>query len=125
MAVSMDLRLRVIGALKKEPSSLKVGKRFNVSASFVRKLRLKSARTGDVAPGTAPGRERLVRGEAEETLRQLVSEQPDATLEELCELLRDRSGVNTSVATMCRQLSRMGITLKKRASTPRRGTRRR
>lgn len=109
-------------ALAEEPSSLKVGKRFKVSASSVRKLRLKVDRTGVVAAGKAPGKERLVQGKHEQELRKLVAQYPDATLVVLCELLADATGVGVSETTMWRQLRRMGLTLKKSPSTRRRET---
>ena len=116
-AISLDLRRRIIEALEKEPSSLKVAERFKVSGSSVRKLRLKMERTGDFAAGHAPGRERLVRGKAEQKLRRLVEKYPDATLVVLCELLADETKLEVSETTMWRQLKRMGMTLKKSPST--------
>lgn len=121
-AISLDLRRRIIDALVDEPSSLKVAQRFRVSGSAVRKLRLKLKRTGQIAPGRAPGKERLVKGRTEETLRRLVARYPDATLIILCELLADKTGIAISETTMWRQLGRMGITLKKSPSTRRSGT---
>ncbi len=114
--LSLDLRERILTALETEPSSLIVAKRFGVSASSVRKLRLKVERTGEVKAGTAPGRERLVQGADEVRLRRLVREHPDATLNVLRELLADEGAVAVSETTMWRQLGRMGLTLKKRPS---------
>ena len=121
-AISLDLRERILAALEKEPSSLIVGKRFGVSPSSVRKLRLKVERTGEVKAGTAPGRERLVQGKVERHLRGLVRQHPDATLNVLRELLADEGGVAVSETTMWRQLRRMGLTLKKRPFVPSKGT---
>lgn len=120
--ISVDLRVRILEALEEEPSSLIVAARFKVGASSVRKLRLKMERTGVIEPGTAPGRERLVKGKHEDRLRRLVREYPDATLNVLCELLADVTGVSVSETTMWRQLERMDITLKKRPSMRRSGT---
>ena len=117
-ATSVDLRMRILQALEDEPSSLIVAARFKVGARSVRKLRLRMLRTGVIEPDSPPGRERLVKGEDEERLRQLVRECPDATLNVLCELLADETGVAVSETTMWRQLERMGITLKKRVSAP-------
>lgn len=121
-ALSLDLRHRIMAALEKESSSLKVAARFDVSASSVRKLRLKVQRTGEIAAGKARGRERLVQGRSEKRLRQLIERYPDATLEVLCELLEEKAGVAVSETTMWRQLRRMGLTLKKSPSTRRRET---
>lgn len=115
-ALSLDLRLRILEELAREPSSLIVGAKFGVSASFVRKLRSAMLRTGSFAPGTAPGRERHVKGPTEERLAQLVREYPDATLNVLREILEDETGIAVSETTMWRQLERMGITRKKRQS---------
>jgi len=121
-AMSLDLRERILAALEEEPSSLIVGKRFGVSPSSVRKLRLKVERTGEPRAGKAPGRERLVQGKVERRLHRLVAQYPDATLNVLRELLADESGVSVSETTMWRQLVRMGLTLKKRPSARTRGT---
>jgi transposase len=120
--MSLDLRQRILRALEAEPSSLIVGTRFGVSPSSVRKLRLKVQKTGEPKAGTAPGRERLVQGKVERRLLRLVEKYPDATLNILCELLADESGVAVSETTMWRQLIRMGLTLKKRPSAPSKGT---
>lgn len=124
-AISLDLRQRILRALEEEPSSLIVGRRFGVSPSSVRKLRLKVERTGEAKAGTAPGRERLVQGKVERRLLRLVERYPDATLNILRELLADESGVAVSETTMWRQLMRMGLTLKKRPFAPSKGTTRR
>lgn len=117
-ALSLELRRKILEELTREPSSLLVGEKFEVSASVVRKLRARMIRTGSFEPGTAPGRERLVKAETEERLQQIVREFPDATLNVLREILQDETGVAVSETTMWRQLNRMGITLKKRPFAP-------
>lgn len=117
-ALSADLRFRILDELTREPSSLLVGRKFGVSASCVRKLRLAMLRTGSFEPGTPPGRERRVAGSTEERLAEIVREYPDATLNVLREMLGDETGVLVSETTMWRQLERMGITRKKRPFAP-------
>jgi len=112
--ISVDLRARILEALKEGPSSLIIAKRFNVGASSVRKLRTQMERTGSLEPGAAPGRDRLIQGKAEKRLREIVREYPDATLNVYRELPLDAVGVAVSETTMWRQLERMDITLKKR-----------
>ena len=46
-------------------------------------------------------------------VQQLVDEQPDAILEELCERFATRSGVEVSVATMHRAVQKLDLTTKK------------
>ena len=118
-AISLDLRKRILDALSEDSSSLRVGKRFAVSASFVRKLRIQVRETGDPAPGKAPGKERLVKGATERRLRKLAAKRPDASLVELSELLAKQTDVAVSETTMWRSLRRLGLTRKKSPSRPR------
>lgn len=46
-------------------------------------------------------------------VQQLVSEQPDALLVELCERLALRGGLQVSVSTMHRTVEKLGLTTKK------------
>jgi putative transposase len=118
-AISLDLRERILEALSEDSSSLRVGRRFSVSASFVRKLRIQVRQTGDPAPGKAPGKERLVKGATERRLRKLAAKRPDASLVELSELLAKATDVSVSETTMWRSLRRLGLTRKKSPSRPR------
>lgn len=114
-SISVDLRERILGALEEDSSSLRVAKRFKVSASFVRKLRCQVRRTGDPKPGRPPGKARIVSGPVEGTLRELISARPDGTLLELAADLKKKTRLSVSETTMWRSLRRMGITRKKRA----------
>jgi transposase len=117
VAISLDLRKRIVHALRSEPSSLRVAARFDVSPSFVRKLRIQERETGDIRARRGPGKARLVKGDTEQVLRELVRAHPDATLIELGRLLRKATRVTVSETTMWRSLRRIAITLKKRHST--------
>jgi transposase len=115
---SMDLRERVVAALDEGESSLEVAARFGVSDSWVRKLRLRRAATGSIAPKPhGGGKQRCIDAAGEELLREIVAERNDAILAELCEAFAARRK-RVSVPSMSRALIRMGLTLKKRASTP-------
>ncbi len=69
-------------------------------------------------PGSPPGRERKLTVDDVVVLGELCDEQPDATLEELVELVAKRLRVRVSIATMSRRLIELGLTRKKRVSTP-------
>lgn len=112
-ALGPDLRVKILNTAH-DISSVKAGERFGVSGSFVRKLRQRVRQGGTIAADPYPGRTRAIRGADEECLRELIAEQPDATLVELCDRLRERTAVVASEATMSRQLRRMGITRKKK-----------
>lgn len=53
------------------------------------------------------------------TVRQAVAERPDATLEEVGDYLGHATGVRVSPATICRELQRLRLPMKKSLSLPR------
>jgi len=112
-ALSVDMRKRLLEALEEDSSSLRIGRRFAVSPSFVRKLRTQVQRTGDLTPGKAPGKDRLVKGTIERRLSKLVAGRPDASLVELSKLWAEATHVLVSETTMWRSLRRLGLTRKK------------
>ncbi len=120
-AISLDLRKRILEALREDSSSPRVAERFKVSASFVRKLRCQVRATNNPAPGHAPGKVRLIRGPHEDVLRRLVRAQPDATLLDLAAALKKEANIEVSETTMWRSLRRLGMTVKKKSSTRSRG----
>jgi transposase len=110
-AYSTDLRQRVVAAYDaREGTQEQVAARFAVSTSWVRKLLRQRRATGSIEPrphggGHAPAFD----APAEVQLRQVVRDDPDATLEELGRL----AGVACSVSAVYRTLDRLGITRKK------------
>jgi transposase len=112
----MDLRERALALLERGKSSIEVGEQLDVSDSWVRKIRLRLAILGEVAPGTPPGKPRKLTEKQEEKLCLLSLEHPDATLAELADLAKRRMAVSLSISTISRRLIEMGMTRKKRAS---------
>ena len=117
---SLDLRERAVTLLDEGASSLEVAELLGVSDSWVRKMRLRRDARGHLAPGSPPGKERLLTEDDEAELCQLVLNKPDATLEELAELLAKHVGVRASISTLSRRLIEMGLSRKKRVFTRRR-----
>jgi transposase len=115
---SLDLRKRAVALLDEGASSLEVAEMLGVSESWVRKMRLRRARLGHLLPSKPPGKERILTEAHHERLCQLVFDQPDATLEELVELVAKNLKVDVSISTLSRRLIEVGLTRKKRASTP-------
>jgi transposase len=122
---SLDLRARAVALMDEGASSPEVSEMLGVSDSWVRKMRLRLAKLGHLRPGSPPGKPRKLRREDEVELCLLVSDTPDATLEELVELVAKRLKVRVSIATMSRRLIELGLTRKKRLSTPPKPTGRR
>lgn len=119
---SNDLRLRIIEAIQdNELSQAEIARQFSVGKSFVEKLWQRFRTTGTYQAITVyrRGPERKLKSE-ESILRDLVKAKPDATLAELCEEISNASGKPwVSAATMCVELQRLKLPLKKSRSTPR------
>lgn len=93
--------------------------RFKVSLSFVQRLSRRYRNIGQVTPKPhAGGANAKITVEKLSTVQQLVDEQPDALLEELCERLEKRNGITVSVPTMHRAVQRLGLTTKKKHCMP-------
>jgi transposase len=116
---SIDLRQKLLHAWERRLSSQRVlADLFGVSLSFLEKLLHHYRTTGAIAPKPHAGGQRPRLDAAADTLvRQLVHDNADLTLEELCARVADMRGVRVSVATMCRVLQRLGLPRKKSHST--------
>lgn len=115
---SLDLRERAVALLDEGASSPEVAEMLGVSDSWVRKMRLRRDRLGHLIPGSPPGRERKLTVDDQVALLELLDEQPDATLEELVERMAKRQKVRVSISTLSRRLIELGLTRKKKPSTP-------
>lgn len=115
-AFPIELRERVLKAVEQCSGTIgAIAKLFSVSEGFIFKLLRQRRETGSVSPkphggGSAP----MLDAPKLAQLRQLVREQPDATLEELQERLRERAHVAASVPTVCRALQKLKLKRKKK-----------
>jgi len=116
-AYSMDLRTRVLAACDAGQSNDAVAVTFQVSTAWIRRLKQRRRETGSCAP-KVPQRSAAPSQMHAESLRQLVEQRPDATLQELREAL----GLKASIATICRLLQRLRLTVKKKWTGQRSGT---
>lgn len=109
---SIDLRQRIVaGAEAGEHSLRALAELFAVHLSTIVRLLQCFRSTGSVQPKPhAGGPHPKLDANAIARLLEAVRQQPDATLTEL----RDRLGVNCSIATLFRTLKRHGITRKKK-----------
>ena len=123
-AFSVDLRQRVINAVESgRYSQTEVSAQFQVSLSFVEKLWHQRQVTGDITPKLyTPGRKRVLEPYGA-WIRAAVDEQPDITLEALCDQLAEERGVCVYPSMMWRELALLKLPLKKSRSTTARGTR--
>lgn len=121
---SDDLRLRIIETIQaNQLSQAVIAKRFSVGKSFVEKLWQRFRATGSYAAKTdyLRGPKRTLKND-EAVIRELVSNQPDATLEELCEAAaKATKKPRVTTATMCVELQRLQLPLKKSRFTQQSG----
>jgi transposase len=117
---SIDLRQKILHAYGRRLSSQRtLADLFDVSLSFVEKLLRRHRTTGDLAPKPHAGGQRpFLDAAANVLVQQLVHDNSDITLEELCARVVEERGIHVSVATMCRVLQRLGLPRKKSRSMP-------
>src|SRR4028119_665634 len=117
-AYSVDLREKIVAAhLTQKMSIRKVATVFAVSKSLVQKLVKQQQTEGNLQPKQRGKPQLSLLTNAEEEVRALVAEHPDATLIELCELFALKTGNWVSQAAMCRCLQKLGLTRKKKLGT--------
>jgi len=113
-AYSVDLRQKIIETyLTEKISQRKLAQRFKVTLGFITKLLKQYWQTGSLEPKTSPGRPLKLNEEQLETLKALVEEHNDWTLEEYQSELEKCTGVQVSRATIDRMIKRIGLTVKK------------
>jgi transposase len=115
-AYSLDFRKKITDTyFKEELSQRKLAKRFGVALSFVEKLLKQQRETGDLAPKPhGGGRTPKLNGAQLALVTALVEADNDATLEELCEQLQQRTTITLSRSTMGRILQQLKLTRKKK-----------
>jgi transposase len=111
--MSMDLRLRIVGAVESGSSIRGAAARFAVSPSAAIKLMQRVRATGSAAPARYGGHRRPKLEPHEGELRELVAARPDLTLAELQTALQQHCGVRAGLSTIHTMLHRIGLRLKK------------
>lgn len=110
-AYSMDLRMRVLADCDAGMQVRQVGVKYDVSESWIRRLRQRRRENDEVAPRIRKAREpRWVA--IKDQLISLVTARPDATLGELKKELQTPLSLNT----LCRALQKLKLTVKKKSS---------
>ena len=111
--MSLDLRLRIVGAVERGSSIREAARRFAVSPSAAIKLMQRVRTTGSALPARFGGHRRPLLAPHEHELRRLVEASPDSTLAELQAALERRCGVLAGLSTIHNALRRFGLPRKK------------
>ena len=111
-AYSQDLRDRVISARRRGIKTRRVAELLDVSESWVRRVMQRFREHGETGPRPCGG-VTVIKIDMER-LRELVEQQPDATIPELHRQL----GIDCCESAVGKALQRLDLTFKKRRSTP-------
>lgn len=116
-AYSVDLRQKIVDAYEqKEGSQRELAKRFKVSPNFVRLLLKRRQTEGTIEPKPHTGGFAAKLAGQQSIVQQLVEQDNDATLEELCEQIEQRTQIRVSCSTLCRTLQQLNLTRKKNSA---------
>lgn len=118
-AYSLDLRQKIMDVYEQEEiSQRQLAQRFRVALSFVVKLLRQYRLSGKIAPKPFNGGVKLkLNPEQLMVLADLIENNNDATLDELCSMLQAKIGVEISRATMGRMTQRLKLTVKKNSTS--------
>jgi transposase len=115
MALSMDLREKVMKAIRGGMSCRQAAARFDIGPATAVRWAKRVEITGEVAPGKMGGDRRSQRIEAHaDFILAQIKEEPDMTIIELRDALRERHDLAVGYGTMWRFLARHAITRKKK-----------
>jgi len=114
--LSLDLRERILASYdQKEGNREEVARRYRVSLGMVKKLLQQRRRTGDIRPRHYnSGRKPMILEGHRRRMRELLSRQPDLTLQEL----RQATALSCTLPAIHSVLEKMGLTYKKRHFGP-------
>lgn len=114
---SKEFRRDVLAACDAGGSTAEVALQFDVSESWVRRIKQARRETGQVAPKTTRNRGRGWDAWAD-WLKSAVAKNPDAYLRELKASLQAERGIDVSESTIGAACHTLGLTRKKRRSLP-------
>ena len=115
--IAVEVREQILRDCDAGEGTRVVALRFNVSESWVRRVKQQRRETGQVAPKTATPREPEWKEWAEWLIAKIAA-QPDIYLRELQALLLEEQNVDVCLTTICNACRALELTRKKRRSSP-------
>ncbi|SRR5579883_1573954 len=113
-AYSMDLRQRVLEDCDAGLTTQQVADKYRVSTAWIRRLKQRRRQSGAIAPRSARHGPKPSWDAYSGRLGQAIRHKPDATLAEL----RDQLGLTVALSTLWRAVKALGLSVKKKLSTP-------
>src|SRR5437868_13647398 len=111
----IELRERIVAAVDKQVGTIaEIAEIFEVKERFIYELLRRRRQEGTVAARPHGGGAVAKLDEKDKkVLAEIVTQNPDATLEELRDSLKKKTKVNVSITTIWRRLEDVRLTLKK------------
>ena len=108
---SIDLRQKIINVYEaEEVTQRKLAKRFQVSQSFVTRLIRRYQQTGKIEPKSRGGGAKAKFNVSQlGQIEELLAEQSDVLLRELCNRWEQKTGTKVSISTMHRKLQKLEL----------------
>ena len=121
---SKDFREKIIEVREQEKISIRgLAARFCVAKSFIQKIVKQYQETGDISPRPrGGGKKPKVSSEDLIILEEIIEQNNDCTLRELCALLELKTGITVSTSTMNRLCGKLNLTVKKKPCTLQKNT---
>jgi len=118
-AYSIDLRERAVSSVENDECNIpEAARRYQVSEASLERWLAQQRATHSCAPRPHAGGVPRALAAAEAEIRAAVKEQPDATLQELCDRVAKKCKIKSDASMMCRELARLKLPLKKSRSRP-------
>ncbi len=112
-AYSVDLREKIIAAVRRGMSKAQLTRTFGVGATSVKRY-VKLAEEGKpLTPGKAPGKQSKLGESGTRLLEEDLRARPTVSYRQRAEYLFELLGVKVSKPTICRTIKRLGYTRKK------------
>lgn len=118
-AVPKEEREKIVQAYKKGLGTVpELAKIFNITARSIYKYLELDRKTGDLTPGTQPGRPPILTDKNLSIVKKLVTANPDGTLEDYRVGFLNKTGINVTIVTIHNACKDLNLRRKKRVFLP-------
>jgi transposase len=124
-AYSQDLRDRVLRGIERGESPSSIAARLEVSRMWVYQVKQRFEREGRRTSHAVGGYRKSRLAPLEQVLRSWIKAQPDLTLHDMCERLKEEHGVEIKPPALWHQLNNWKLSYKKNSARSRARQRRR